>query len=393
MSRGSIVAMVFVGLATNACAAAPAERAPSRRAPARHAPSPAVVPLFKVAWRTDTSGKPVAVAADSRGVIVSVDRAGVAALDTRGGVVWTIDLDGVGAGVPVLVGDRVVLPIARADGTGGCVGLDRHTGEARWRYEAPTAGVAVAPAGALVICVLGDGSSAGIPPQIGFPQWEFTFRGDVDPSTIEVPAGSAIVVDESTGVFAFVARVAGTWQLTTRYIATGVTRFFLDLGAGAAASSPASTGEGYFGVAASDRAEVDFVGVDIQKFVKVRVAAAAGFDPTGAVLRIDGLVLVAARSGEITAIDLSTLRPRWTARSPDPIRGAHPVVLGKAAMFRTATGRLVAFRLTDGAPVELPPDPGRAITTVIDSGPAGVYAVGQEGQVGWIERWEPQPGP
>jgi outer membrane protein assembly factor BamB len=393
MSRRLVVAIVFLGLATHACAAAGAEHAPSRHAPSRHAPSRSAQQPIKVAWRTDTTGKPVAVAADSRGVIVSMDRAGVAALDTRGGVVWTIDLDGVGGGVPVLVGDRVVLPIARADGTGGCVGLDRQTGETRWRYEAPTAGVAVARAGALVICVLGNGQSAGIPPKIGFPQWEFTFRGDVDSSTIEVPAGTAIAVDESTGVFAFVARIAGIWQLTTRDIETGVTRCFLDLGAGTAPSSPALIGEGYFGVAASDRAEVDFVGVDIQKFVEVHVAAAAGFDPTGAPLRVDGLVFVAARSGELTALDLSTLRPRWTARFTAPIQGAHPVVLGKAVMLRTATGGLVAFRLADGAPVRLPPDPGRAITTLVDSGAAGVYAVGQEGQEGWIERWEPQPGP
>ncbi|MDQ1508824.1 MAG: outer membrane protein assembly factor BamB [Actinomycetota bacterium] len=393
MSRGLIVAIIFVGLATNACAAADAEHAPSQRAPSRHAPSRPAERQIKVAWRTDTSGKPVAVAADSRGVIVSVDRAGVAALDTRGGVVWTIDLDGVAGGVPVLVGDRVVLPIARADGTGGCLGLDRQTGETRWRYEAPTVGVAVARAGALVICVLGNGQSAGIPPNIGFPQWELTFQGDVESSTIEVPAGAAIAVDESTGVFAFVARIDGTWQLTARDIETGVTRFFLDLGPGAAPSSPALIGEGYFGVAASDRAEVDFVGVAIQKFVKVHVAAAAGFDPTGAPLRVDGLVFVAARSGEVTAIDLSTLRPRWTARSPDPIHGARPVVLGKAVMLATATGGLVAFRLADGAPVRLPPDPGRAITTFNDSGPAGLYAVGQDGQVGWIERWEPQPWP
>jgi hypothetical protein len=62
-------------------------------------------------------------------------------------------------------------------------------------------------------------------------------------------------------------------------------------------------------------------------------------------------------------------------------------------MLTTATGRLVAFRLVDGAPVSLPPDAGRAVTTLVDSGPAGVYAVGQDGQVGWIERWVPQPGP
>src|SRR5882672_3810341 len=98
------VAIVFVALATNTCAAAGAEHAPSRHAPTRNAPSRPAERAVNVAWRTDTSGKPVAVAADSRGVIVSMNRAGVAALDTRGGVVWTMDLDGVSGGMPVLVG-------------------------------------------------------------------------------------------------------------------------------------------------------------------------------------------------------------------------------------------------------------------------------------------------
>ena len=69
-------------------------------------------------------------------------------------------------------------------------------------------------------------------------------------------------------------------------------------------------GEGYFGVGASDRAEIDFVGVDMQKFVNVPVAAVGGFDPTGAPLRVDDLVIVAARSGEVTAIELSTFDGR-----------------------------------------------------------------------------------
>ena len=394
MSRRLLFAIVFVGLTTSACAAVSAEHKLSRHAPHRPAER-AVKPAeraVEVVWRTDTSGRPVAVAADSLGVVVAMDRAGVAALDTRGGVVWTIDLDGVSRGVPVIMGDRVVLPISRADGSGGCVGLDRQTGETRWRYEATTGGVAVARAGALVLCVLHNGQTAGIAPRFGSPRWEFTFRGDVDSSTVEVSAGTAIAVDESTGAFAFAARSGWNWQLTVRNIETGLTRFFLDLGPGAAPSAPTLVGAGFFGIAASDRGEIDFVSIDRQKFVKLAVAADGGFDPTGAPLRVEGLVIVAALSGAVTAIDLRTLRPRWTAQTHDPIRSAHPVVLGTAVMFRTATGRLVALRLADGAPVTVPADPGRAITTLVDSGPAGVHAVGQDGHVGWIERWEPQPG-
>jgi hypothetical protein len=195
-----IVAIVFVGLATNACAAAGARHArasadsPTRDAPDRRAERASQ----RSRGGQETSGTPVAVAADSRGVIVSMSRAGVAALDRRGGVVWTIDLDGVFGGVPVLVGDRVVLPIARADGYGWLSRPRPAVGRDPLEVRSADRRVAVARR-ALVICVLRNGQSAGIPPNDRFPAWEFTFHAGVDSSTIEVPAGTAVAVDESTG--------------------------------------------------------------------------------------------------------------------------------------------------------------------------------------------------
>lgn len=369
----------------------------------RHAPHPSSERAAKVArevvergvnvaWSTVADGEPVAIAADVRGEVVIIDHERVGALGPSGGVLWATDLDGVVGAVPVLLGDRVIVPFTRASGSGGCAGLDRETGEIRWKYEAiDTGGVAVAQAGTLAICLMRNGQTAGIAITWGSPRWEFTFRGDVDSSTIEVPTGTTIAVDEANGVYAFVARLGAQWQLTTRSIETGHTRFSLDLGSAGAPSAPALVGVGFIGVA-SHAGGIEFVNVKTREFVRFPIPAADGFDPASPPLRVDGVVIVAARAGEITAVDLGSGRPRWTAHAVGPLRGAHPVVLGNAVLVQTWSGELAAFRLDDGTSVRLPPGAGRAIAMLFSGGPGAAIAVGQDGAVGWIERWEPKPG-
>ena len=392
MNRRLVVTIVFVALTTNACGPAE-ERAVPRQGPRR--PSERVANVdhaATVSWTTATAGAPVAIAADVRGEVVTIDHERVGALDQNGGVLWSAELDDVVGAVPVLMGDRVIVPFSRANGSGGCAGLDRETGEMRWRYEAiNTGGVAVAPAGALVLCLLRNGQTAGMTPTWGRPRWEFTFQGDVDSSTIEVPAGTPIAVDESTGAFAFVARLATQWQLSTRSIETGHTRFRLDLGSAGTPSAPALVGSGFFGVA-SGAGDLEFVRVKTQEFMRFPIPAADGFDPASPPLRVGGVVIVSGRAGEVTAFDLGSDRPRWTAHAVGPFRGAHPVVVGNAVMLQTWSGELVAFRLADGASIRIPPDPGRAVAMLMYAGPGVVYAVGQDDDAGWIERWEPKLG-
>jgi outer membrane protein assembly factor BamB len=391
MSRRLVVAFVLVALTTGACGSAGARAVP------RHAPgaSERVVNVdhaTTVSWTTATDGAPVAIAADVRGEVVTVDHERVGVLDQSGGLLWSAALDDVVGAVPVLIGDRVIVPFSRANGSGGCAGLDRETGEMRWRYEAiDTGGVAVAQAEALVLCLLRNGQTAGLTPTWGRPSWEFTFQDDVDSSTIEVPAGTSIAVDESTGTFAFVARLAAEWQLSTRSIETGHTRFHLDLGSAGTPSAPALVASGFFGVA-SGAGDVEFVSVRRQKFERFPVPATDGFDPASAPMRVGGVVIVAGRAGELTAIDVGSGRPRWTAHAVGPFRGAHPVVVGDAVMLQTWSGELVAFRLADGASIPIPPDPGRAVAMLMYAGPGVVYAVGQDGDAGWVERWEPKLG-
>ena len=126
--------------------------------------------------------------------------------------------------------------------------------------------------------------------------------------------------------------------------------------------------------------------------------ATQGFDPASVPLVVERVVIVAARAGEVTAIDLDRRRRRWIVRTADPILAAHPVLVGTAVMLATRKGRVVAFRLANGAPVRLPPAPGRAIATAADSEPAGVQSagvevVGRDAGAGRIERWQLGSGP
>ena len=397
MSRRFVLAVVLVALTTGACGSGD-RRAVQRRAPrprSEHAANVArevVDGEVNVVWSTDADGAPVAVAADTRGVVVTIDHERVGALDPYGAVLWATDLEGVIGAVPVLMNDRVIVPFSRPNGSGGCLGLDRVTGEVRWRYEAiTTGGVAVAAAGTLALCVMRNGQTAGVIPEWGSPRWEFTFRGDVDSSTIEVPVGTAIAVDQSTGAFGFVARLGAEWQLTVRSIETGNTRFHVDLGAAEPPSAPAPTAIGFVGVGVGS-GDFYFVSFDTREVRRVRIRATEGFDPASVPIRVDDLVIVTGRAGEVTAIDLDTARPRWTAHLVAGLRSVHPVVLGDALMLQTWTGELAAFRLSDGRPIPLPADPERAIAMLFSGGPRVVIAVGQDGDAGWIERWEAKPG-
>lgn len=399
MSRRALLALVVVVLSAGACGSKQDHALPRHE---RRQSSPRLATVARdivdrgvsVAWSTAADGAPVAVAADRRGEVVIIDHERVGSLDPKGRVLWVMNSDEVVNSVPALMGDRVIVPFTRTNGAGGCLGLDRETGEIRWRYEAIiTGGVAVAAAGALVICVMQNGQTAGISPAWGAPKWEFTFQGDIDPSSIEVPAATEIAVDEVSGMFGFVVRLGDEWQLSTRSVETGHTRFDLgiNLGSSGSPTAPALVGVGFFGVTSADG---DFFLVSLRKAddARFRIPAGGGFDPATAPLRVGNLVIVAGRAGDVTAIDLDSVRPIWTVHGIGEVRGAHLIVLGKTLMLQTWSGQLVALRLTDGASVRLPWRPAQAIGMLFSGGPGAAIAVGQDGAAGWIERWEPKPG-
>jgi outer membrane protein assembly factor BamB len=406
VNRRLVVAIVLVVLATAACGSAKGRALP------RHVPRPSgqsasrrpstdrtayvardvVAGQVQAVWSVAADGDPIAIAGDEQGEVVIIDHDRVGALDRYGHVLWVTELDGVAGAVPAITSDRVIVPFTRDNGSGGCAGLDRETGELRWTYEAiVTGGVAVAAAGTLAICVMGNGQTAGIGIAWGGAVWEFTYAGDIDSSTIEVPAGTAIEVDNGVGIFAFVARLGSRWQLSIRSTETGRTRYFHDLGSGGTPSAPALIGDGYF-VVASAATGLELVSVKTHEFESFPIPAAEGFDPAGPPLWVDGDIIVTGKAGEVTAFDLGSHRARWTAHAPGPLRGVHPVVVANVVMVQMWSGELLAFRLADGARVPLPYDPGRAIAMLGYGGHVVAFAVGLDGDAGWIERWEAKPG-
>jgi outer membrane protein assembly factor BamB len=326
-------------------------------------------------------------------VVMTVDHLGVVALDDRGRERWVSELDGASIGSPIVFGDRVIVPTSRADGSGGCAGLDRETGETIWTYEAfGTRGVAVAGLRGIAICVMRDGRTAGILPGPGRLRWQYTFAKGIDPSSVEVFDGTVVAVDEASGLFAFTARYGPSWGMKSNDVDSGASRQLLQLGTGGPVSAPVVVGPGRFAVAASFPNELYVVDVRSLRETRIPVAAAEGFDPASRPLVVDRQVVVAARAGEVTAIDLDRRRRTWTARMPDPMRRSHPALIGNAVMLATEAGRAVAFRLVDGAPVRLPPDPRGAIAALAGSGRTGLYVAGRDGNGGRIERWEPESG-
>lgn len=390
VTRRLAIAMSVVALATSACALPSREARPLAASKSRHSGSGPVT----AAWSVVLDYPPIAVTADAHGEVITVEHLGVVALDDRGRERWISRLDGASKGSPVVFGDRVIVPTSRADGSGGCAGLDRHTGEVIWTYEAiGTRGVAVAELRGTAICVMRDGRTAGILPGPGLLQWQYTFAKGIDPSSVEVFDGSVIAVDEVSGLFAFTARYGPRWGMKWNDVETGARRQLLHLGTGGPVSAPVVIGPGRFAVAASFPNELYVIDVHTLEQTRIPIPAAAGFDPASRPLVMDRLVVVAAKSGEITAIDLDIRQRRWTARTSHPMRHASPARIGEAVMLATETGGVVAFGLVDGAPVRLPPAPGRVIATVAGSDRTGVYVAGRDGDDGRIERWEPDSGP
>lgn len=388
MTRRLIGPIVLVAFAMNACALAGGEHPLVRSKRVRSVASGAVT----AAWSVALDYPPTAVAADGRGVVTTVDHRGVVALDDRGRVRWVVELDGASVGPPVAFGDRVVVPTSRADGSGGCVGLDRETGETRWTYEAiGTGGVAVARAGDLVICAMRDGSTAGIPPALGFPIWEYTFASDVTPSTVEVPARTMIAVDEKAGYFAFAVHYGRQWAVAVHDIKSGQTWRILTFDG--APSSPVVVRAGELAVAISATSVIEVVDVRSLRWSATPIPDSGGFDPASVPLVADGVVVAAARGGEVTAVDVGRRRRLWTARTHDAIADARPVLVGAAVMLATGTGQVLAFGLEKGDGVRLPRAPRAVVATVADTTTGEVSVVASENGSGRIERWEPQPGP
>ena len=342
-----------------------------------------------VAWTDAVRGAPGSVTADAGGLVATIGGDTVVALDRDGKVQWSVPLDGASTGRPVIAGDRVIVPVSRAGGSGGCVGLDRDTGETHWTYEAVgTRGVAAGQADeAIAVCVMRNGITAGIAINSGFVLWQYAFGPGPNPVSGTVADRADVAIGVPKDLFAFTAKVGRQWVVTLREITTGGGLGNYELGTADPPSAPVNLGHGLIAVAQSDPARLLVHDANAPSTTKIAIPGAGGFDPAVAPVVAGGMVVVAARSGEVTAIDIATRRARWAVRTPSSIRDPRPEIVGDAVLVTGASGQVVAYGLANGAPVELPAVSGSVVAAAGDGDPSGGDVMGSAPGGGWIERW------
>ena len=342
-------------------------------------------------WSRALHGGPGGAAADRAGVVVSTGDDTVVALDDAGRERWSVPVPGAGLGWPVLGGGVVVVPTLRDDrGPGGCVALDRRNGKRLWAYEEPDAqGVAVALAGDRVVCALGNGVVVAVDRTTGLRRWREMFEAGGPRSAVSISERTALAVDAATGVVAFSARAEAGWYVELLDLGTGKERGAFDFSTVGPVSAPVATAPGVLAVGVSRSREV--CALDLRR-MRVGACAAApvpdGFDPASIPLVSGGLIVIAARDGSVTAIDIEAMRVRWSARVDAPILGARPVVGGGVVMFDDWTRVPWAVHLADGSAVEIPKGQGWVVATVADAH-GGFEVAKRDMHGGWIERWVP----
>jgi outer membrane protein assembly factor BamB len=363
-----------------------------------HAPRPGAsrVPVaatrrLAASWSRGLHGGPGGVAADRSGSVVSTGDDTVVAFDDGGRELWSAPVAGAGLGWPVLGGGVVVIPTLRDDpGPGGCVALDRRSGARLWAYEEPDAqGVAVALAGDRVVCALGNGVVAALDRTTGVRRWRSVFVPAAPRSAVSISERTALAVDPATGIVAFAGRVGSAWYVELLDISTGKERGAFDFSTVGPVSAPVETAPGILAVGVSRSREV--CALDLRR---MRVGACAGapvpdgFDPASIPLVSGGLIVIAARDGSVTAIDIAAMKVRWSVRVDAPILGARPVAVGGVVMFDDWTRVPWAVHLADGSAVEIPKVQGWVVATVADAH-GGFEVAKRDMHGGWIERWVP----
>jgi outer membrane protein assembly factor BamB len=345
-----------------------------------------------VSWSSELQGSPGAIASDRDGAVVSIDNDAVVALDAHGDEQWSTPVPGAGLGWPSLAGGLVIVPIfPDSPGAGGCAALDRESGEPMWAYEEPQSqGVAVTSMGNNAICAMGNGVVAAVDRVTGKRRWRVSIADrDAVPSGVSIAQRAALAVDAATGSVAFTVNVGSSSAVVLLDLATGANRGVFDLTRYGQGSAPVSTGPGLLAVALSRPGMVCVIDIRKNHFGScVAVAARDGFDPASIPLAVDGLVVVAARDGVISAVDLSASKLRWAMRVPNPILSARLVTVGGVVMFSDWTRVPWALHLADGSAVELPQAEGWAIASVADTD-GGFELAMRNMDGGWIERWVP----
>jgi outer membrane protein assembly factor BamB len=397
VTRLRVAAVIALTLMGSACsgAAGVTRKAGKGVVPVeRHRDRPAQ--SLGVAESTRVSGQPGGVAIDAAGSVVELDEKTVVAYDTEGLERWSLPVPGAALGWPWIGHGLVVIPtLSAADlgessgagDSGGCVAIDRVTGERRWSYaEQGRGGVAVGGMGALVFCAFGDGVIAALDVDSGSVVWRAVLAPKFA-SRISVSERTAIAVDRMTGTVMVTARVVNNWWLALFDVSTGADRGVLDMDHGGSSSAPASISPGRVAIGMADPGEVCVLDIPSRRVEKcVDVPAPDGFDPASIPAVANGVLVIAAADGSVTALDIATWRVRWTSKIQRSIFDSRVAIAGDAVLGADWTRAPWALRVTDGSEIALAGVEGFVTATAAD--PAGGFRVAVRGDLrGRIERW------
>ncbi len=401
MKRAMVATIVAGALLATGCSGG----AVSRKAAAaiEHPRGPAT--RLVVERSTGLPGQPGGMATDRDGTVVHIDNRSVVAFDAEGHERWSAPVPGAALSWPWLGHGLVVVPTSSAtdlgaegssegatgaDDSGGCVALDRESGERRWSYEEQgRSGVAVAGAGARVFCLFSRGTIVGLDVENGTVLWR---NVPMSSSVITVSERTAIAVEGTTHELLFTAQVGSIYYLLARAANTGGERGSTPISTSHPVSAPVATGAGRIAVAREgESGGVCEVDLDREQAVRcLKVPAPSGFDPASIPVVAHGVLVVTARDGSVTAIDVATWKVRWTKALPTPILDSRPAIANGIVLLSDRTRVPWALRLSDGSKIDLPVAEGFVIGTATD--PAGGFAVTVRGDPrGQLERWLPSP--
>jgi outer membrane protein assembly factor BamB len=403
MTRCKVAAVIALALLGTACSRAPGETRKAGKAVATvDRPDAghlaARTQRLVVAQSTRLSGEPGGIAVDADGSVVELDERMVVAYDTDGLERWSSPVPGAVLNWPWIGHGLVVIPTmsaadlgknSSADDSGGCVAIDRATGERRWSYEEQSqSGVAVANVGARVYCLFSHGVVAALDVETGAVAWRAVWALELqgsERSDIAVSERTALVADVSTGTLTFTAYVRGHWFAVTSELAHGEFRQF-DLDKFGPVSAPVSVRPGFiaFGVAhPGQTCEFNLRGGHARC---VKVPAPSGFDTASIPAVANGTLVIAAADGSVTAIDTAKWRVKWTKTFDKSIMDSKVAIVGDVVLGTDWLRTPWALRLRDGSEITTPNVDGFVTATAVD--PGGGFAVAiRGGPDGRIQRW------
>ena len=400
MTRRKIAALLVLALTVAACSGAAGVRRPAGKVVApeeRH--RDARTQRLVVAQSTSLSGEPGGIAVDADGSVVEVDDNTVVAYDTQGLERWSSSVPGAALGWPWSGNGLVVVPTSSAadlgknsgaDNAGGCVAIDRATGERRWSYgEEGESGVAVASVGARAFCLFSHGVLAALDIETGAVQWRAVWAPELrgsERSDISVSERTALVVDVSTGTVTYTTYARGHWFVVSGGFAGGDLREF-DLDDLGPVSAPVWVRPGVLAVGAARPGTVCELDLRRRHVGRcVEVPAPDGFDPASIPVVADGLLVIAAADGSVTAVDVANWRVRWTEQLARSTLDSRVAIVGDVVLGADWTRAPWALRISDGSAIAVVSVEGFVTATAAD--PAGGFAVAVRGELGGrVQRW------